>query len=384
MNITVVGLGYVGIANALLLAQNHSVTGVDIDENKIKLLSKKESPLQDPDVEEYLMKSTVDWSISLNSIANSELLIVATPTDYNEKTGSFNTSSIEKVIEQALVINPEIHILIKSTIPIGYVLSLRLKFNTDKIAFSPEFLREGKALYDNLYPSRIIIGEKSSWAQSIAKLFSEASLNDPEIILTGASEAESIKLFSNSYLAMRVAYFNELDTFCIENSLNASDVVLGTSLDPRIGNYYNNPSFGYGGYCLPKDTKQLQASYGTTPNEIISSITRSNEARKRYLAEDILNKNPRTVGIYKLAMKAGSDNFRMSAIMDIIKLLEQSGVKILIYEPELKQDMYEKYTISNDFNYFAEKTDLILANRIDPMLSPYISKVYTRDIFHNN
>ena len=347
MKITVVGLGYVGLANALLLAQRNTVTGVDVNQERIALLNSGNSPLQDQVVEKALRDTKVAWSSSLESIAESELLIIATPTNYDEVSGQFDTSSIEDVASKAFGFNKDINILIKSTIPIGYVSTLRQKLKTDNIAFSPEFLREGKALHDNLYPSRIIVGEKTEWASRVANLFAEAALNTPEIILTGPEEAESIKLFSNTYLAMRVAYFNELDNFCIEHGLNAKDVILGTSLDPRIGNFYNNPSFGYGGYCLPKDTKQLLANYDKIPNELISAIVRSNSTRKSYIVNDILKMRPKTVGIYRLAMKAGSDNFRMSSILDIMEKLRESGVEVIIFEPNISESTYLDFRIVN-------------------------------------
>lgn len=379
MKITVVGLGYVGLANALLLAQHNEVTGVDTNLQRIDQLSRGESPLKDAEIEDSLKTTPIAWSDSLESVRDAKLMVIATPTNFDETTGNFDTSSIDTVVHNALELNHDLHILIKSTIPIGYIHNLRAQTKSDTIAFSPEFLREGKALYDNLYPSRIIIGDTAEWAQGVAQLFAAAALNTPPVLLTDPNEAEAIKLFSNTYLAMRVAYFNELDTFCATHQLDTKTVIAGTGLDPRIGDWHNNPSFGYGGYCLPKDSKQLLASYGDIPNDLIAAIVTSNQTRKDFIVDDIMKKHPKTVGIYRLTMKTGSDNFRMSAVLDIMTALRQRGVEVIVYEPSTEATEFDGFAIV-DFATLAT-ADVIAANRFDPQLEPLQSKVYTRDVF---
>lgn len=382
MKITVVGLGYVGLANALLLAPRNTVTGIDVNQSRIDLLESGTSPISDPQIEAALHDTPAHWSTSFDSVTIAELLIICTPTNYDEASHHFDTTSIEDVIETALSLNPAITILIKSTIPIGYVTELRSKFKNQSIAFSPEFLREGKALYDNLYPSRIIVGDKNPWAGDIAELFRAAALNSPEVLLTDPNEAEAIKLFSNTYLAMRVAYFNELDTFCVIHGLDTKSIIDGVGLDPRIGDSYNNPSFGYGGYCLPKDTKQLLASFGDTPNELIGAIISSNETRKDFIAHDIIRRHPKIVGVHRLVMKAGSDNFRMSAVLDIMNILQASGITVTVYEPNITAAELTGFTLVTLDELM--EADIIIANRLDDELRPVKDRVYTRDVFSTN
>lgn len=386
MRIVVVGLGYVGLANALLLASNpnNDVTGVDISEEKIKALNDRVSPLHDNEIEEYLEISPAKWSLQLDAIKSADLVITATPTDYNEDTQFFDTSSIEKVINSVRELNKHVPILIKSTIPIGYVKNLRATLGDENILFSPEFLREGKALYDNLNPSRIIIGEKSKRGEKIAKLFKDCALNNPEILLVHSTEAEAIKLFSNTYLAMRVAFFNELDTYALLKGLDTESIIRGVGLEPRIGNHYNNPSFGYGGYCFPKDTKQLKANYEGIPNDIIGAIVAANKTRKQFIADQVLARKPKVVGIFRLTMKSGSDNFRMSAVQDITDIISSSGVEILIYEPDLDDDNFHGYKVTKSLDDFKNTTDTIIANRYDVALADVADRVYTRDIFFEN
>lgn len=384
MNITVIGLGYVGLANSLLLAEHHTVTGVDLNNDRIKQLRSGISPLRDPEIEDYLTHNLAQWSTSLDSVQGSSLLIICTPTDFNETTRAFDTSSIERVARDALARNKDIHILIKSTIPVGYVKKLRRELQTERIAFSPEFLREGKALYDNLYPSRIVIGETTTWAREIAQIFKDAALNSPDTLTVSPDEAEAIKLFSNTYLAMRVAFFNELDTYALVNNLSTKEIINGVSLDPRVGQHYNNPSFGYGGYCLPKDTKEVESLFEGIPQNLISAIVTSNQTRKDFITDDILHRNPTVVGIYRLTMKNNSDNFRKSAIEDIVKKLGESDVRVIVYEPASNETSYMNYPLINDLEKFAQGSDVILANRLAPELEPYRSKVYSRDIFNEN
>jgi len=383
MKITVIGLGYVGLANALLLAQKHEVVGVNRSIGKINLLKKRISPLKDPEIEKYLSSTPAEWTDNLASSSDSDLFIIATPTDYNDETGKFDTSSIESVITQVLSLNQQAVILIKSTIPVGYTERIRKLYKTDKIMFSPEFLREGKALYDNLYPSRIIIGDNSKRGEKIAKLFAESALNEPKVLLTSPTEAEAIKLFSNTYLAMRIAFFNELDTYTMVKNLDSKRIIIGTGLDPRIGLHYNNPSFGYGGYCLPKDTKQLLANYKNVPQTIISAVIESNKVRKQFIADQITKLSPKVVGIYRLIMKSGSDNFRHSAVLDIIKLLPNK-FEIIIYEPTLNDSSFDGHRVVRDLADFKEQSDLILANRNIPELQDVINKTFTRDVFDEN
>ncbi|MCL7766130.1 nucleotide sugar dehydrogenase [Pasteurella multocida] len=383
--ITIAGAGYVGLSNAVLLAQHHNIILLDIDQNKVDLINNKKSPITDKEIEDFLqnksltMMATTDKEVALK---NADFVIIATPTDYNTETGYFNTSTVEAVIEQTLSINPQATIIIKSTIPVGFTENMREKFNTPNLIFSPEFLREGKALYDNLYPSRIIVGSTSYQAKVFADMLTQcARKKDVTVLFTHNTEAEAVKLFANTYLAMRVAFFNELDTYASLHHLNTKDIINGISTDPRIGTHYNNPSFGYGGYCLPKDTKQLLANYADVPQNLIEAIVKSNETRKRFITHDVLNKKPKTVGIYRLIMKSGSDNFRASAILDIMPHLKENGVEIVIYEPTLNQQAFEDYPVINQLSEFINRSDVILANRSEPDLNQCSHKVYTRDIF---
>ncbi|AWW55628.1 nucleotide sugar dehydrogenase [Pasteurella multocida] len=383
--ITIAGAGYVGLSNAVLLAQHHNVILLDIDQNKVDLINNKKSPITDKEIEDFLqnksltMMATTDKEVALK---NADFVIIATPTDYNTETGYFNTSTVEAVIEQTLSINPQATIIIKSTIPVGFTEKMREKFNTPNLIFSPEFLREEKALYDNLYPSRIIVGSTSYQAKVFADMLTQcARKKDVTVLFTHNTEAEAVKLFANTYLAMRVAFFNELDTYASLHHLNTKDIINGISTDPRIGTHYNNPSFGYGGYCLPKDTKQLLADYADVPQNLIEAIVKSNETRKRFITHDVLNKKPKTVGIYRLIMKSGSDNFRASAILDIMPHLKENGVEIVIYEPTLNQQAFEDYPVINQLSEFINRSDVILANRSEPDLNQCSHKIYTRDIF---
>ena len=384
MKITVVGIGYVGLANAILLAQNHSVTLIDIISDKVELINQRKSPIQDTYITEYLESVKLDLNATVdqnNAYKNAELVIIATPTDYDPATNFFNTKSIEESIDQILKINNKAPILIKSTVPVGYTESLRLKFNIPHIIFSPEFLREGQALYDCLYPSRIIISNKENDGKRVAELFVQGAIKkDIQILYTDPTEAEAIKLFSNMYLAMRVTFFNELDTFSSKHELSTKQIIDGVSLDPRIGDYYNNPSFGYGGYCLPKDTKQLLANYKDIPNNIMQAIVDSNETRKEFLVEEIINTKAKVISIYRLIMKSNSDNYRESAILGIIERLKEKNVDIIIYEPQINQDKLEGLTIINDLNEFMSKSEIIIANRYHPELEKEKDKIYSRDI----
>ncbi len=384
MKITVVGIGYVGLANAILLAQNHSVTLIDIISDKVDLINQRKSPIQDTYITEYLESVKLDLHATIDqnsAYKDAELVIIATPTDYDPATNFFNTKSIEESIDKILKINNKVPILIKSTVPVGYTESLRLKFNIPHIIFSPEFLREGQALYDCLYPSRIIISNKENDGKRVAELFVQGAIKkDIQILYTDPTEAEAIKLFSNMYLAMRVTFFNELDTFSSKHELSTKQIIDGVSLDPRIGDYYNNPSFGYGGYCLPKDTKQLLANYKDIPNNIMQAIVDSNETRKEFLVDEIINTKAKVIGIYRLIMKSNSDNYRESAILGIIERLKEKKVNILIYEPQISQEQLEGLTIVNDLNKFMKKSEIIIANRYHPELEKAKDKVYSRDI----
>jgi len=384
LKITVVGIGYVGLANAILLAQNHSVTLVDIISDKVDLINERKSPIQDPYIAQYLKSVKLDLHATMDqdiAYKNAELVIVATPTDYDPATNFFNTKSIEDVIDKVLKINNKALILIKSTVPVGYTESLRKKFHTPHIIFSPEFLREGQALYDCLYPSRIIISNKKGDGKRLAELFSQGAIKkDIPILYTDSTEAEAIKLFSNTYLAMRVTFFNELDTFAVKHELSTKQIIDGISLDPRIGDHYNNPSFGYGGYCLPKDTKQLLANYKDIPNNIMQAIVDSNETRKEFLVEEIINTKAKVVGIYRLIMKSNSDNYRESAILGIIERLKEKNIEILIYEPQINQDRLEGLVIVKELKEFMSKSEIIIANRYHPELEKVKDKVYSRDI----
>ena len=384
MKITVVGIGYVGLANAILLAQNHSVTLIDIISDKVDLINQRKSPIQDTYITEYLESVKLDLNATIDqnsAYKDTELVIIATPTDYDPTTNFFNTKSIEESIDKILKINNKVPILIKSTVPVGYTESLRLKFNIPHIIFSPEFLREGQALYDCLYPSRIIISNKENDGKRLAKLFVQGAIKkDIPILYTDPTEAEAIKLFSNMYLAMRVTFFNELDTFSSKHELSTKQIIDGVSLDPRIGDYYNNPSFGYGGYCLPKDTKQLLANYKDIPNNIMQAIVDSNETRKEFLVEEIINTKAKVIGIYRLIMKSNSDNYRESAILGIIERLKEKNIEIIIYEPQINQDKLEGLVIIKELNEFMNKSEIIIANRYHPELEKAKDKVYSRDI----
>ncbi|WP_180008012.1 nucleotide sugar dehydrogenase [Acinetobacter sp. YH16057] len=388
MNITVVGTGYVGLSNAVLFAKEHQVTSLDINSSRIDLINQKKSPIADDYIEQALSKQELNLTATLNAkqaYNDADYIIVATPTNYDAETNYFDTSSIESVIAQILPINSTATIIIKSTIPVGYTAQLKEKFKTNQIVFAPEFLREGKALYDNLHPSRIIVGEKSERGEKIAQLYLDATIEkNAPIRCMGSTEAEAVKLFSNTYLAMRVAYFNELDTYCEKNNLNTLDIVQGICLDSRIGNHYNNPSFGYGGYCLPKDTKQLLANYKGVPQNLIQAIIHSNQTRKQFIVKEILKKRPNVVGVYRLTMKAGSDNFRDSAIQDIMRELKEYNVEVVVYEPTLNVEHYESYSVQNNLNEFLNISDVILANRMNDDLKGVQSKLYTRDLFGEN
>ena len=388
LNITVVGTGYVGLSNAVLFARQHTVTSLDIDAKRVELINQRLSPIADDYIEKTLKDSELKLTATLNKEAaykSADYIIIATPTNYDSDTNSFDTSSIESVIADILPINTTAPIIIKSTIPVGYTAQIKARFQTEQIIFSPEFLREGKALYDNLYPSRIIVGEKSERGEAIAQLYLNATVekNAPTLCMH-STEAEAVKLFSNTYLAMRVAYFNELDTYCAKHGLDSFDIVRGVGLDPRIGQHYNNPSFGYGGYCLPKDTKQLLANYKDVPQDLIQAIIHSNKTRKQFIVKEILKKRPNVVGIYRLTMKSGSDNFRDSAIQDIMHELKEYNINVIVYEPTLKTKEFEGYTLHSELTEFLSKSDIILANRMHTDLEKVKDKVYTRDLFGDN
>jgi UDPglucose 6-dehydrogenase len=389
MKIVVVGLGYVGLSNAVLLAQKNTVIGVDTSEERVKDINTRQTPLVDAELSQFLAEKDLQLSASTDlkkSVKGADYVIVATPTNYNEETNFFDTSSVETIISQVTKIEPEASIVVKSTIPVGFIEKISKILETDAIMFSPEFLREGRALYDNLHPSRIVIGARSERAEIFAKLLAEGAIKkDVDTLFTGAREAEAIKLFSNTYLAMRVAFFNELDSFALTKQLSSREIINGISLDPRIGRHYNNPSFGYGGYCLPKDTRQLLANYDAVPQNIISAIIDANLTRKNFLANQIIKKNPKTVGIYRLVMKNGSDNFRQSSVQDIITTIEAAGIKVIIYEPILDQKIsHKKLEIVNDLEAFLEASDVIVANRKTDDLKNVDHKVFTRDLFHEN
>jgi len=385
MKIAIVGLGYVGLSNAVLLAQSHEVVGMDIDKAKVSLINRGKSPIPDSDIQRFLqskqlnLRATVDQN---DAFSNANYVLIATPTDYDAQTNYFNTDSLERVISDVVALNTKAVVVIKSTVPVGFTASARIKFKVDRLIYSPEFLREGNALHDNLYPSRIIVGERSERAQIFANIMKAvAAKQSIPTLLTNSEEAESIKLFANTYLAMRVAFFNELDTYSLAHDLDSEVIIKGVGFDPRIGNYYNNPSFGYGGYCLPKDAKQLLANYNEIPQNLIRAIVESNSTRKDFIANQILEMQPRSVGIYRLVMKADSENFRASAILGIIKRLYSNGVKVSIYEPNLKDGMFFNLPLVRDLSAFKEQSDVILANRLHDDLKDVMGKVFTRDIF---